>query len=364
MSCEKHNHQPANIHQSSAHQASCHDSSGRPDYLLWCSMTGVVLLYSCHLLFGHSETLPQWLHQLSQSSFELINTMWWGLLIGILVLSILSKIPREFVMSALGSQRGKGGIVRATIAGVLLDLCSHGILMVGAKLYQRGASLGQVIAFLVASPWNSFSLTLVLIALIGLQWTLVFIGLSLVIAIISGLIFDALVKRGVLPENPNQFDLPDDFRFWSEARTQWSEANFSVSFLKTMAIDGIKESRMVMRWVLFGVLLAGLIRVLFSPESFSTYFGPDLIGLGLTLVAATVMEVCSEGSTPIAADLLNRAEAPGNSFAFLMTGVATDYTEIMVLKDTTASWKIALFVPLITVPQVLLLAVLLNQLAL
>ena len=55
------------------------------------------------------------------------------------------------------------------------------------------------------------------------------------------------------------------------------------------------------------------------------------------------MEVCSEGSTPIAADLLTRAKAPGNSFAFLMTGVSTDYTEIMVLKDTTRSLKVALF---------------------
>ena len=60
---------------------------------------------------------------------------------------------------------------------------------------------------------------------------------------------------------------------------------------------------------------------------------------------------------------ITRAGAPGNSFAFLMTGVATDYTEIMVIKDTTKSWKLALFLPLITVPQVLLIAWLINTLA-
>ena len=78
-------------------------------------------------------------------------------------------------MSILGTSKGLNGILRATAAGVLLDLCSHGILMVGAKLYERGASIGQVIAFLVASPWNSFSLTLILIALIGFWWTMGFI---------------------------------------------------------------------------------------------------------------------------------------------------------------------------------------------
>ena len=49
-----------------------------------------------------------------------------------------------------------------------------GILIVGAKLYECDANIGQVIVFLIASPWNSFSLTLILIAFIGLPWTLAF----------------------------------------------------------------------------------------------------------------------------------------------------------------------------------------------
>ena len=80
------------------------------------------------------------------------------------------------------------------------------------------------------------------------------------------------------------------------------------------------------------------------------------------LVATTVIEVCSEGSTPIAADLMNRAGAPGNSFTFLMAGVATDYTEIMSIRDTTSSWRIALALPLVTVPQVILIGFVLNTL--
>ncbi len=350
--CHHHNH---------SQNSGCSQHNNNPDYLLWLSAFGVATLYTIHLMWEMAPALPDWLVTLSHGTFELLNTMWWGLLLGILMLALLSKIPREFVMSALGSQKGFSGLVRATMAGVLLDLCSHGILMVGAKLYQRGASLGQVIAFLVASPWNSFSLTLVLIALIGWQWTLTFIVLSIVIALISGAIFDLLVSKGVLAENPNQFDLPDDFQFWQEAKSNLRQTEFSLGFFRSMLVDGIKESRMVMRWLLFGILLASSIRVVFSPETFGSYFGPDLIGLGLTLVVATILEVCSEGSTPIAADLLTRANAPGNSFAFLMTGVATDYTEIMVIKETTSSWKIALFIPLVTVPQVVALAWLLNN---
>ena len=64
---------------------------------------------------------------------------------------------------------------------------------------------------------------------------------------------------------------------------------------------------------------------------------------------------------PVASDILNRAHAPGNSFAFLMTGVSTDYTEIMSIKETTRSWKIAFFLPLVTIPQIVMVAIIINN---
>ena len=337
-----------------------HGSSKKVDWLLWISGTSMVLAYLVHWQFSELVSGIGWLHELTHSVFELMNTIWWGVLIGILMIAILGRVPREFVMSALGTKTGNAGVVRATLAGVLLDLCSHGILMVGAKLYERGASTGQVIAFLVSSPWNSLSLTLILIALIGLPWTLAFIVFSMVIAIITGIIFDRLVNVGVLPANPQQSDLPQNFRFWSEARSQFRDLKLSRGYVAEMLIDGIKDSRMVVRWILFGVMLASLVRAFISPEQFETFFGPTLLGLAVTILVATVLEVCSEGSTPIAADILTRAQAPGNSFAFLMGGVSTDYTEIMILRDTTKSWKVALFLPLITLPQVILLGWLIN----
>jgi uncharacterized membrane protein YraQ (UPF0718 family) len=349
-------------HVETHHQgSSCHAEKGRLDYLLWSTLIISIVLYVLHWQLSEQISSITSLAKISHSTYMLINTIWWGILAGIIMVAVLTKVPREFVISLLGTGRGVWGILRATLGGILLDLCSHGILMVGAKLYERGVSAGQVIAFLVASPWNSFSLTLILIALIGLKWTLLFIVASMLIAIIAGIIFDKLVDLKVLPQNPHQINLPKDFQFWSEAKFRFGKTKFSSTFFWSMTKDGIMESRMVIRWILLGVLLAGLVRTFMDADSFQAYFGPTLAGLALTLVAATIIEVCSEGSTPIAADLLTRANAPGNGFAFLMTGVATDYTEIMVLRDTTKSWKIALFLPLIVVPQVIVLAWFINQ---
>ena len=335
-------------------------TKSRPDYLLWCSGTLVTMGYLLFWLLAGKVDMPLWLAIMSEGIFELINKMWLGLLAAVVFVGLLERIPRELVMSALGPGGTNKGILRATLAGVALDLCSHGILMVGAKLYERGASIGQLMAFLIASPWNSLSLTIIMISLIGWQWTLLFIALSMVIGMVTGILFDRLVAKGKLPPNPHKVEVLEPQPLWPGVVAAIKTLDYTPRALGSLLLDGIRDSRMVFRWLLFGVVLAVLIRAIVPMDLYQNYFGPTVIGLLLTLVAATIIEVCSEGSTPIAADLLTRAAAPGNGFTFLMAGVATDYTEIMVLKDVTKSWKIALFLPLITLPQVLLIGWILN----
>ena len=149
---------------------SCCDSSSRKfDWLLWGSLLTVLIAYIAHLLFHHQLKGTPFVEPFIHGSFQLMNKIWWGLIAGIIAVSIIARIPRDLVIAALGKSGGLKGILRATAAGLAFDLCNHGILMVGMQLYRRGLSLGQTMAFLIASPWNSLSTTLVLIALIGRQ---------------------------------------------------------------------------------------------------------------------------------------------------------------------------------------------------
>lgn len=332
---------------------------GGVDKLFWSMLALVVLGYGWHL--AGNPLGNAFAGMFSDAVFEIFNTMWWGVALGIVFLGLLSRVPRDLVMGILGTGTGVRGIFRATLAGVLLDLCSHGILMVGAKLYERGASAGQVMAFLIASPWNSISLTLVLWALIGFKWMFTFLVLSMVIGMITGLVFEKLVQREVLPQNPNRGDLPENFDTKAEFKKLFTDMKFSGKGVVKMVKDGAMESRMVLRWLFLGVVIAAAMRSLIPHGMFEEYFGATLFGLMMTTILATVIEVCSEGTAPVAADILNRAAAPGNGFAFLMTGVSTDYTEIMVLREATKSWKIALFLPLVTLPQVIACAVVINM---
>lgn len=343
-------------HQHGGASACCGAPGKKFDWILWGSLALALAGTAGHFI-GKG---PVWWLKFSHGAAGFLASSWWGILAGIAAVGMIGKLPQSLVAGLLGKGGSFGGILRAVLAGTLLDLCNHGVLMVGAKLYQKGASLGQTIAFLVSSPWNSLSLTLILAALIGWKWMAVFIALSMLVGVVSGLVADALVKHGKLPANPNHRDLPADFRFAPAFREAAGHFKPTFGNLRAIAAAGIRESGMILRWIFFGIVLASAIRAFVPQEVFAQYFGPTLAGLLLTLLATTVMEVCSEGSSPVAADLLTRAAAPGNAFTFLMAGAATDYTEIMVMKETTRAWKTALILPLLTVPQVVAIGWLLN----
>lgn len=318
--------------------------------MLWGSGLIIALAYVASFFLPHDA--PLGLGTFTHSVHETMNVMWWGILIGMAAVGLIDRVPREFVIGIIGRDQDARSLGRAVMAGFFLDLCNHGVLMVGAKLYERGASLGQVFAFLIASPWNSLSLTIIIGVLMGWGWMVVFILGSLVIALVTGLIVEMLERRGRVKPNPNRVSLPVDFHVWREAKHGLRAQRYDLEFVRDVARRSVTASRMVLRWLFFGVVLAAIVQTTVPTEVFQTWFGATLLGLFATLIAATVIEVCSEGSVPIAADLMNRADAPGNAFTFLMAGAATDYTEVMVLREVTGRLKAAMLLPLLTVPQV------------
>ena len=116
---------------------------------------------------------------------------------------------------------------------------------------------------------------------------------------------------------------------------------------------------MVLWWILLGAGLAALAGAYIPTDIFQQYMGPTFLGMLVTLGLATVIEVCSEGTAPLAFEIFRQTGALGNSFVFLLAGVATDYTEIGLLWANVGK-KTALWLPAITVPQVLFLGWLAN----
>ncbi len=338
--------------------AACTLKPKRPFYQNKTVIVTAVLIFLC----GLSYFLPV-LEPFRNSLLMYLKTIWWAILLGLFLGGIIEYfVPREYI-SLLLAHPGKRAVFYSVILGFLMSLCSHGILALSIQLHKKGASNAAVVAFLLASPWANMILTIMLIGFFGLK-ALYIIGSAIIIAITTGLIFQILERKRIVETNTNTLSVDRSFSIMGDVRKRFREYKFSRERLRA-DIKGIFEgivslSNMVLWWILIGMALASLAGAYIPSGIFTNYMGPTLLGLLITLALATVIEVCSEGSAPLAFELFKQTGALGNSFVFLMAGVVTDYTEIGLLWHNVGK-RVAVLLPIITVPQVIILGLIANS---
>ncbi|MFH1307985.1 MAG: permease [archaeon] len=291
------------------------------------------------------------LQPFNESLLDYIQIIWWAVLLGLIIGGIIDYfVPEEFIFKILGRKK-KITLIYAVLLGFLMSACSHGILAISMQLYKKGAGIPAVITFLLASPWANLPITILLFGFFGIK-AIFFILAAMLIALITGYIYIGLEKAGWI-EKSKKVKLTGRIR-WTRIK------NFNLKeSIHGVSKGTINLANMVLWWLLIGVLIAGLIGAYVPDMFFMKYLGASFLGLLLTLAFATIIEVCSEGSAPIAFEIFNKIGTLGNPFVFLMAGVVTDYTEIGLIW-TNIGKKAAIWLPIITVPLVLITGILFN----
>lgn len=281
---------------------------------------------------------------------------------GFLVGGVVHRfVPREYFARLLGVPK-KRCIVWAALLGFLGSTCSHGILALAMELYRKGVPTAVVVTFLLASPWASLPVTILLVGLFGLK-ALFLVGGAIGTALVTGLLFQRLEASGSVESNPTPLIMEAGFSVREDIRQRFSSWRPSVSGMgkdmRGVWAGAVELARMTLAWVFLGIGISSLASFLLPPSFFHRAMGPTPMGMTVTLAVATVMEVCSEGTAPMAFEIYRQTTALGNAFIFLMAGVVTDYTEIGLLWANIGR-RTALWLPVVTVPQVLFLGYLAN----
>ncbi len=338
--------------------AACGHCESAPFYSNKTFIVSAVLLFLVFLSYAFRP-----LEAFRASLFMYFGRIWWAILLGLLLGGAINYyVPREYISHVLAKPK-KRTIFYSVIIGFFMSACSHGILALSIQLHKKGASNPAVVAFLLASPWANFALTIMLIGFFGLKAFYIIFS-AIAIAIATGLIFQILEKHGLIEKNKNTSLTEDNYSISSDIKKRISEYKFSKNALKKDA-KGILAGAtslgdMVLWWIFIGMGIASLVAAYVPTHVVQNYMGPSMLGLFITLAVATVIEVCSEGSAPMAFEIFRQTGALGNAFVFLMAGVITDYTEIGLLWHNVGR-KTAVWVPIITVPQVIALGWIANM---
>ncbi len=255
-----------------------------PWYLekFWVVIYLSIFILTISYLF--TPLFPVW-----EAFWDFFKMIWWAILLGLVIGAIIDYyIPQEYITRFLaGSKRTT--ILNAALFGLIMSACCHGILAIAIQLHKKGASIPAVVTFLLASPWANIPITILLFGFFGVKALLLVVS-ALIIAVITGFIYQFLEKRNLIEQSPKH--TTKDFPFWQDVAKRWKSHTFNFKKdSKELARSMWSLNKMVTYWILIGMILAAFARAFVPTHFFHQYMGATFLGLVVTLIIATVIEV-------------------------------------------------------------------------
>lgn len=245
------------------------------------------------------------------------------LLFGFLVSGVLSVlVSPELVERHLGG-RGIWPILKASLFGVPLPLCSCGVIPVAASLRRHGASSGATTSFLLSTPQTGVDSIMVTFSLLGPLFAVFRPVAAFLTGIAGGVIIEVLGINGT--------DKADAVPCSDECCAPTRKDPRLVRALRYGLIILPKD---IGKPLLIGLLVAGVITALVPANFFSDTIGTGIGAMVVMMVMGIPVYVCATASVPIAAAMIAKGVSPGAALVFLMTGPATNAAAIVTL------WKI------------------------
>jgi len=245
------------------------------------------------------------------------------LLFGFFIAGILSVfISQRFVETHLGGS-GIWPILKASLLGVPLPLCSCSVIPVSMSLHKHGASKGSTIAFLLSTPQTGVDSIFVTLSLLGPIFA-VFRPLSaFATGIVGGILVDMFDKTAEDNTKPPKCT--------DECCTTKKNVGKIARGLK---YGFVALPRDIGKPMLVGLIVAAFISALVPDGYFAEKLGTGIFPMLVMMLLGIPVYVCATASVPIAAALILKGLTPGAALVFLMTGPATNAASFITI------WKV------------------------
>jgi len=281
-------------------------------------------------------------------SWQVLGQMSPYLLFGFLVAGVLSVcVSPEWVERHLG-RRGFGPVLKASLFGVPLPLCSCGVIPVSASLRRHGASRAATTAFLLSTPQTGVDSIAVTYALLGP----VFAIFRPIAALLTGFVGGGLVQvfgepdgrgtgvfcrngpKGALHERLPSPSYDDELVAADCTEACCADARERSVLFRVLRYGFVTLPRDIGAALLVGIVIAGTMAVLVPQDHMNAYIGGGVVSILLLMAVGVPVYVCATASVPIAAGLLHMGASPGAALAFLIAGPATNAATF------TTIWKL------------------------
>jgi len=301
---------------------------------------------------------------------------------------LLSGLIHEFVPSEWVERRLGGGgvkpILYSTLVGTILPICCLGSLPVAVSLRQKGARLGPVLAFLVATPATSITALLVTYGLLGLKFTVFIFFAVIAMGLVVGLVGNKVEGKAKVLVPPAQQALDPvcgmNVEVGKAAKTEYggetyyfccshcqqafesSPEEYMGAYSRNIAhrvkhvfryafVDMVKE---IGPELLLGLALAALVAAVAPVGEFvGAHFGGGL-GYLFSLGFGLIMYICSTASVPLVHAFVSQGMNIGAGMVLLLVGPITSWGTMLVLRKEFGGKILVIYLAVVCVMSLVL----------
>jgi len=330
---------------------------------------------------------------------EILINLFWGGINGLLeYLSahvITCLVPALFIAGAIAAFVSQAAILKyfgpqakkavsysvASVSGAVLAVCSCTVLPLFAGIYKRGAGLGPAIAFLFSGPAINVLAIVYSAKLLGYDIGLARAIGAIVFSVVIGLIMALIYRKDKSKADAQAFAMlaadPAGKSIWQQiivigalvailifaASKNWIATGVFLAVLAVILwrwftrgeiVQWLKETlhftRLIIPWLLVGVFVAGILRVVIPQSVVTNYVGGNSIFanliasfLGALMYFATLTEV------PVIKAFMELGMGKGPALALLLAGPALSLPSMIVLSRIMGIKKMLTYVALVVV---------------
>jgi len=306
---------------------------------------------------------------------DLSNAMAPYILFGLLFAGILHElVPETLVTKHLGKEN-IFSVIKATLFGIPLPVCSCGVIPLATSIKKSGASKGATLSFLISTPITGVDSILATYGMFGWIFTIYRVITSMIVAMVSGILtnlFDKdMPKEEVTPtftsmQAPqNNATMMNSFSttpvqkveetesFCSSNSCCDSDDTSSFSITKALKYAFVTLLGDIAKPLFLGLMIGALIAVAIPQNLSDILVEYSWLSYLIVIAIAVPMYVCATASLPIAAGLMLSGVSAGAAFVFLSAGPATNTVTIGVVKKMLGTRSLYIYLGSIVIGSIL-----------
>lgn len=302
--------------------------------------------------------------------YDLSNAMAIYILFGLAFAGVLHElVPETLVTKHLGNEN-VWSVIKSTIFGIPLPVCSCGVIPLATSIKKSGASKGATLSFLISTPITGVDSILATYGMFGWIFTIYRVITSMIIAMISGILTNIFDKEVETPKpkfstfaNPKTTNTSFAFTPKKQeescgtgtgsccSNTAQTKTKFSLKRSFTYAFGTLLSD--IAKPLFWGLVIGALITTLIPQNLSDILLEYSWLSYLIVIAIAVPMYVCATSSLPIAAALMLSGVSPGAAFVFLSAGPATNTVTIGVVKKMLGTKSLYIYLGSIIIGSIL-----------